>query len=84
MFYINEIISRNQREKERERDASLKIMSNISPSDGLILFRLALCLSSTFIGFFSKQLCNCLHVVMVVYLTIFFIHFCLVIFAIYI
>lgn len=32
MFYINEIISRNQREKERERDASLKIMSNISPS----------------------------------------------------
>lgn len=30
MFYINEIISRNQR--ERERDASLKIMSNISPS----------------------------------------------------
>lgn len=32
MFYINEIISRNQREKERERDASLKIMNNISPS----------------------------------------------------
>lgn len=30
MFYINEIISRNQR--ERERDASLKIMNNISPS----------------------------------------------------